>query len=115
MALNQVSISDLHIYLAQLELESESLNCNLIFMVHSWTGLSCSHLPKLFSIYLYNKYAAPVTYDMWNRIRSVVDWVCKNWNKPDQGDSRVANSQEKEFGECVEKSSTTCIQKCYVG
>jgi GH15 family glucan-1,4-alpha-glucosidase len=37
------------------------------------------------AVYLYNKYVAPVGYDGWVRLRGVVDWLCDNWNRPDEG------------------------------
>ena len=37
------------------------------------------------SVYLYNKYAAPVGYDSWRHLQGIVDWVCDNWNQPDEG------------------------------
>jgi len=37
------------------------------------------------SIYLYNKYAAPVSYDMWIKVREMLDWICNNWKREDQG------------------------------
>ncbi|UCF19126.1 MAG: glycoside hydrolase family 15 protein, partial [Gemmatimonadota bacterium] len=37
------------------------------------------------SVYLYNKYGAPVAYDGWVWLRRMVDWVCDNWDKKDEG------------------------------
>lgn len=37
------------------------------------------------SIYLYNKYGKKISYDMWTHIRRIVDWVCSNWNREDEG------------------------------
>lgn len=37
------------------------------------------------SIYLYNKYVSLVSYDFWHRIRERIDWVCDNWQRPDNG------------------------------
>jgi GH15 family glucan-1,4-alpha-glucosidase len=37
------------------------------------------------SIYLYNKYAQPVSYDLWQSLRRMLDWVCANWEQPDHG------------------------------
>jgi GH15 family glucan-1,4-alpha-glucosidase len=37
------------------------------------------------SVYLYNKYGAPISYDFWTRLRRHVDWVCDNWRQPDEG------------------------------
>ncbi|MEP6537534.1 MAG: glycoside hydrolase family 15 protein [Bryobacteraceae bacterium] len=35
------------------------------------------------SIYLYNKYAEPISYDLWVYLRRLLDWVCVNWERPD--------------------------------
>ncbi|HEV7298519.1 MAG TPA: glycoside hydrolase family 15 protein [Tepidisphaeraceae bacterium] len=37
------------------------------------------------SVYLYNKYGSPISYDLWVELSQLVDWVCKNWNRPDEG------------------------------
>ncbi|MDA2936807.1 glycoside hydrolase family 15 protein [Acidobacteria bacterium AH-259-A15] len=37
------------------------------------------------SIYLYNKYGTPISYDHWRHLRRIVDWVGDNWNQPDEG------------------------------
>jgi GH15 family glucan-1,4-alpha-glucosidase len=35
--------------------------------------------------YLYNKYGAPISYDTWLSLRRLVDWVCDNWQRKDEG------------------------------
>ena len=35
--------------------------------------------------YLYNKYGAPLDYDLWQNIRPVLDWLSENWRLPDEG------------------------------
>ncbi len=35
--------------------------------------------------YLYNKYGAPVDYDVWENLHRVLDWLCDNWREPDEG------------------------------
>ncbi|KAJ3042644.1 hypothetical protein HDV00_006923 [Rhizophlyctis rosea] len=35
------------------------------------------------SIYLYNKYRSPLSYDTWLDIRRIVNYVCDNWNIQD--------------------------------
>ncbi len=35
------------------------------------------------SLYLYNKYGTPISYDLWNYLRRLTDWVCKHWKEPD--------------------------------
>ena len=37
------------------------------------------------AVYLYNKYAAPVGYDAWVHLRRLVDWLCDNWQREDEG------------------------------
>lgn len=37
------------------------------------------------SVYLYNKYAAPIGYDLWVKLVKMVDWVCENWTRKDEG------------------------------
>ncbi|MDF0677010.1 MAG: glycoside hydrolase family 15 protein [Nitrospira sp.] len=37
------------------------------------------------SLYLYNKYVMPIGYDVWMRIRRRLDWLCENWQQPDEG------------------------------
>lgn len=37
------------------------------------------------SVYLYNKYGAPIAYDFWIHLRRLVNWVCDHWQSPDEG------------------------------
>jgi GH15 family glucan-1,4-alpha-glucosidase len=37
------------------------------------------------SIYLYNKYGSPISYDLWTYLRRLVNWVCDNWQREDEG------------------------------
>jgi GH15 family glucan-1,4-alpha-glucosidase len=37
------------------------------------------------SIYLYNKHASPIAYDLWIYLREILDWLCENWQRPDHG------------------------------
>ena len=37
------------------------------------------------SLYLYNKHVMPLSYDAWIRIRHRLDWLCDNWQQPDEG------------------------------
>jgi GH15 family glucan-1,4-alpha-glucosidase len=37
------------------------------------------------AVYLHNKYAATVGYDDWKHLRQLVDWLCENWERPDEG------------------------------
>jgi GH15 family glucan-1,4-alpha-glucosidase len=37
------------------------------------------------AVYLYNKYGALISYDLWVALRGLVDWVCDNWQQEDDG------------------------------
>ncbi|MFI1093273.1 glycoside hydrolase family 15 protein [Streptomyces sp. NPDC020917] len=37
------------------------------------------------SIYLYDKWGRPISSDHWEAVCALVDWVCQNWDTPDEG------------------------------
>ncbi|WP_405866714.1 glycoside hydrolase family 15 protein [Streptomyces sp. NBC_01515] len=37
------------------------------------------------SIYLYDKWAEPISSSQWDDVCALVDWVCDNWDQPDEG------------------------------
>jgi GH15 family glucan-1,4-alpha-glucosidase len=37
------------------------------------------------SVYLHNKFAAPISAATWDDVTRVVDWVCDNWDQADDG------------------------------
>ena len=37
------------------------------------------------SVYLYNKYGAPISYDLWRNVERLLDYVCNHWHKTDEG------------------------------
>ncbi|BFO19368.1 hypothetical protein SHKM778_57560 [Streptomyces sp. KM77-8] len=37
------------------------------------------------SIYLYDKWAEPVSSEQWDHVTALVDWVCTHWDQPDEG------------------------------
>jgi GH15 family glucan-1,4-alpha-glucosidase len=37
------------------------------------------------SIYLYDKYGTPLSYEMWMTVERLLDWLMKNWDQPDSG------------------------------
>ncbi|MGW2933365.1 glycoside hydrolase family 15 protein [Streptomyces sp. NPDC001156] len=37
------------------------------------------------SIYLYDKWAQPISSDQWDDVCKLVDWVCAHWEQPDEG------------------------------
>ncbi len=48
------------------------------------------------SIYLYDKYGEPITYDFWEKLTKQINYVCDNWHKKDHGIWEV-RSEKKEF------------------
>ena len=37
------------------------------------------------SVYLYNKYGSPISYDLWVYLRKLINWVCDHWHLADEG------------------------------
>jgi GH15 family glucan-1,4-alpha-glucosidase len=37
------------------------------------------------SVYLYNKHAEPISWDLWEQLSGLVEWVCQNWKRADEG------------------------------
>jgi len=37
------------------------------------------------SVYIYNKTAELISYDFWQHLTHLIDWVCDNWQRPDEG------------------------------
>jgi GH15 family glucan-1,4-alpha-glucosidase len=37
------------------------------------------------SVYLYNKYGSPISYDLWTHLRRLINWVCDHWQEKDEG------------------------------
>src|SRR2546429_9340 len=46
------------------------------------------------ALYLSNKYVSPTPYDMWVKIRNIMEWICENWQLPDAGIWEMRNRQE---------------------
>ena len=46
------------------------------------------------SVYLYNKYGTPISYDLWTYLRQLVNWVCDNWQRKDDGIWEVRGGQQ---------------------
>jgi GH15 family glucan-1,4-alpha-glucosidase len=46
------------------------------------------------SVYLYNKYGSPISYDLWTHLRRLINWVCDNWQKKDEGIWEVRGGQQ---------------------
>jgi GH15 family glucan-1,4-alpha-glucosidase len=47
------------------------------------------------SLYLANKYASPISWDMWEQIERMLDWVSKNWDRPDRSIWEVRGDMQK--------------------
>jgi len=37
------------------------------------------------SVYLYNKYGEPISYDFWKDLERQIEWLSRNWDQPDDG------------------------------
>lgn len=46
------------------------------------------------SVYLYNKYGDPISYDFWMNLRKLVNWVADNWQRTDEGIWEVRGGQK---------------------
>lgn len=46
------------------------------------------------SVYLYNKYGTPISYDFWTHLRQLINWVCDNWQRKDEGIWEVRGGQQ---------------------
>jgi GH15 family glucan-1,4-alpha-glucosidase len=46
------------------------------------------------SVYLYNKHGAPISYKLWLHLRHMVDWLCENWQRTDEGVWEVRGGQQ---------------------
>ena len=45
------------------------------------------------SVYLSNKYVGPISYDLWTHLRLFLNYVCDNWERPDEGIWEVRGGQ----------------------
>lgn len=36
------------------------------------------------AVYLYNKYGEPISHDFWKDLEKQIDWLCDNWQQPDE-------------------------------
>jgi GH15 family glucan-1,4-alpha-glucosidase len=46
------------------------------------------------AVYLYNKHATPISSQTWLSVRRLVDWVCDNWHRKDEGIWEVRGGQQ---------------------
>ncbi len=46
------------------------------------------------SVYLYNKYGTPISYDLWKHLRRLINWVCDHWQRTDEGVWEMRGGQQ---------------------
>lgn len=46
------------------------------------------------SVYLFNKYGTPISYDLWVNLRRMLNWVCDHWQQPDDGIWEVRSGRQ---------------------
>ena len=46
------------------------------------------------SVYLYNKWVSPISYEFWQHLTTLVDFVCDNWDRKDEGIWEVRGGQQ---------------------
>jgi GH15 family glucan-1,4-alpha-glucosidase len=49
------------------------------------------------SVYLYDKYGEPISYELWQQLVRLIDWVCQNWDQPDEGIWEVRGGRQPLF------------------
>lgn len=47
------------------------------------------------AVYLSNKNGTPISYGFWKNLTHQLDWVCKNWDQPDEGIWEVRGGRRK--------------------
>jgi GH15 family glucan-1,4-alpha-glucosidase len=47
------------------------------------------------SVYLYDKYGSPISYDLWKDVSWLLDWLCDNWQQPDDGIWEVRGGRQQ--------------------
>ena len=46
------------------------------------------------SVYLFNKYGTPISYDLWTHLRRLMNYVCDNWQNVDEGIWEVRSGRQ---------------------
>jgi len=49
------------------------------------------------AVYLYNKYGEPISHDLWSQLSRLIEWVCQNWDQPDEGIWEVRGGKQPLF------------------
>jgi GH15 family glucan-1,4-alpha-glucosidase len=47
------------------------------------------------SVYLFNKYGTPISYELWTHLRELMEWLCGNWRAPDEGIWEVRGKRQQ--------------------
>lgn len=47
------------------------------------------------AIYLYDKYGQPISYELWQNVTRLLNWVCKNWRQKDEGVWEVRGGRQE--------------------
>jgi GH15 family glucan-1,4-alpha-glucosidase len=47
------------------------------------------------SVYLYDKYGEPIHFDLWANLVRLIDWVCRNWRKKDEGIWEIRSGRQE--------------------
>lgn len=47
------------------------------------------------SVYLYNKYGEPISYDFWKDLERQIEWLSRNWDQPDDSIWEVRGGKKK--------------------
>lgn len=47
------------------------------------------------TVYLSNKYSAPISYDLWKYLTRLLEYVCDNWQRPDEGIWEVRSGKQR--------------------
>jgi GH15 family glucan-1,4-alpha-glucosidase len=45
------------------------------------------------SVCIYDRHGEPISYDFWTNLTTLIEWVCKNWRRPDNGIWEVRGGQ----------------------
>ena len=46
------------------------------------------------SLYLFNKYGSPISYELWMYLRRMIEYVCGNWHRKDEGIWEVRSGRQ---------------------
>nr|WP_275425083.1 glycoside hydrolase family 15 protein [Estrella lausannensis] len=47
------------------------------------------------SVYIYNKFGEPISIDLWENLTRLINWVCENWQKKDEGIWEVRSGKQE--------------------